>query len=199
MSFSKNNNDNSNGEDGTVLSDTVLNLESNVDGNISIKTSNKDVASASINNNQIKVGVANRVTIKKYAAKSSNTYITFTLTPSDSRNYKTTDIETKFLLKFFSEIRAAFSDMFRDITNLDRFIYMTGDELDTIKNFFGYFPPDMMFKHNDTFKRVFENLWSAAGNDIFQFAALFLEDPFLEYGLRLDLIDGGQGFLTGFF
>ena len=92
LSFSKNNNDNSNGEDGTVLSDTVLNLESNVDGNISIKTSNKDVASASINNNQIKVGVANRVTIKKYAAKSSNTYITFTLTPSDSRNYKTTDI-----------------------------------------------------------------------------------------------------------
>ena len=92
LRFSKNNNDNSNGEDGTVLSDTVLNLESNVDGNISIKTSNKDVASASINNNQIKVGVANRVTIKKYAAKSSNTYITFTLTPSDSRNYKTTDI-----------------------------------------------------------------------------------------------------------
>ena len=34
---------------------------------------------------------------------------------------------------------------------------------------------------------------------IFQFAALFLEDSFLEYGLRLDLIDGGQGFLTGFF
>ena len=34
---------------------------------------------------------------------------------------------------------------------------------------------------------------------IFQFAALFLKDPFLEYGLCLDLIDGGQGFLTGFF
>ena len=43
-----------------------------------------------------------------------------------------------------------------------------------LKNFFGYFPPDMMFKHNDTFKRVFENLWSAAGNDIFQFAALWI-------------------------
>ena len=34
---------------------------------------------------------------------------------------------------------------------------------------------------------------------IFQFAALFLEDPFLEYGFRLDLINGSQGFLTRLF
>ena len=93
LSFSKStSSDNSNGEGGTDLNDTILSLNSSVDGVISIKTSNKDVASASIDRNQIKVGVSNNITIKKYATKKSNTYITFSLVPNDVKNYEKASI-----------------------------------------------------------------------------------------------------------
>ncbi len=93
LSFSKStSSDNSNGEDETDLNDTILSLNSSVDGVISIKTSNKDVASASIDRNQIKVGVSNNITIKKYATKKSNTYITFSLVPNDVKNYEKASI-----------------------------------------------------------------------------------------------------------
>ena len=93
LSFSKStSSDNSNGEGGTDLNDTILSLNSSVDGVISIKTSNKDVASASIDHNQIKVGVSNNITIKKYATKKSNTYITFSLVPNDGKNYEKANI-----------------------------------------------------------------------------------------------------------
>ena len=77
------------GESGENLSDTEIALTSDVPGTIEIKSSNKAIATANFNSNtnEINENIEKKATIKKYATKSSVTYITFILTPSDSKNY----------------------------------------------------------------------------------------------------------------
>ena len=78
----------SNGENGTDLSNVTINLKSNVAGTVQIKSSNKTIASASFNSdNNIQKDILKEATIKKYATSKNTIYITFTLTPSESKNY----------------------------------------------------------------------------------------------------------------
>ena len=78
----------SNGEEGTDLSNATINLKSNVPGTVKIKSSNKAIASASFNtDNNIQKDISKETTIKKYATSKNTIYITFTLTPSESKNY----------------------------------------------------------------------------------------------------------------
>lgn len=77
-----------NGEEGTDLSNATINLQSNVSGTVQIKSSNKAIASASFNtDNNIQKDISKEATIKKYATSKNTIYITFTLTPSESKNY----------------------------------------------------------------------------------------------------------------
>ena len=79
------------GEDGTTLTDTKINLKSNTPGTLSIKTSDKSIATAIFDtDNTIESNTLKNITIKKYATKQNPTYITFTLTPQDTKNYAQT-------------------------------------------------------------------------------------------------------------
>ena len=92
------------GETGKSLIDTKISLSSNIPGTIQIKSSNKVIATAILDtDNKIVANTLKDVTIKKYATKSSTTYITFTLTPTDSKNYaETTTIYTIGKIKLIS-------------------------------------------------------------------------------------------------
>ena len=84
----------------------IIHLKSSIDGKISIKSSNKTIATASFNdgnnnisksneedsNNQNSTSTAKEVTISINSTKESLTYITFELTPNDNTNYKKTTL-----------------------------------------------------------------------------------------------------------
>ena len=86
----------SQGENGESLDDTKINLKSNVPGTIQVKSSDKSIATASFDtDDKIDANSPKSVTIKKHATKSPMTYITFTLTPTDAKNYaQTTTVYT---------------------------------------------------------------------------------------------------------
>ena len=86
----------SQGENGESLDDTKINLKSNVSGTIQVKSSDKSIATASFDtDDKIDANSLKSVTIKKHATKSPMTYITFTLTPADAKNYaQTTTVYT---------------------------------------------------------------------------------------------------------
>ncbi len=87
---------NSMGESGKNLDDTTITIRSNVEGTIALKTSNKDVASASISDSSEKISANTdkNITIQKFSSKKSATYITITLTPTDTNYNKTSVVYT---------------------------------------------------------------------------------------------------------
>ncbi len=87
---------NSMGESGKNLEDTTITIRSDVEGTIALKTSNKDVASASISdsNEKIFANTDKSITIQKFSSKKSATYITITLTPTDTNYNKTSVVYT---------------------------------------------------------------------------------------------------------
>ena len=78
------------GEDNGNTKDTKVKFNANTKGTLSLKTSNKDIASAVIldNNQNIETNIDKEVIIKKYSSKKVDTYITFTLKPTDTKNYQ---------------------------------------------------------------------------------------------------------------
>ena len=80
------------GEIGKNLDHTSISLTSNVGGSITLKTSNSNVASASISSKKISANSPGIITVKKYATKNNNTYITINFIPDDTKNYNTTNV-----------------------------------------------------------------------------------------------------------
>lgn len=87
---------NSMGESGKNLEDTTITIRSNVEGTIALKTSNKDVASARISDSSknILANTDKSITIQKFSSKKSATYITITLTPTNTNYNKTSVVYT---------------------------------------------------------------------------------------------------------
>lgn len=81
----------SKGGPGTIGTTTIKFKSNDVDGKISIKSSNKAYATATTMDNNVTKGIEKDITINILATKKTNTIITFTFTPTDS-NYKETSI-----------------------------------------------------------------------------------------------------------
>lgn len=71
-----------------------ITIQSNVKGTISFKTSNPNFLNASLESPNITAGENKNITINILATRNTNSYITFTLTPEDSKNY--TNISKEF-------------------------------------------------------------------------------------------------------
>lgn len=84
----------SNGTDGTYIGTQSIHLTSNINGTITIKSSNKDHATASINNNTILKNEEKEIKITTLASRNTTTYITITVTPTgtDANNYFSSSI-----------------------------------------------------------------------------------------------------------
>jgi len=81
----------------TKIGQTTTTLKSNIKGNISIKTSNPDYATATTNGvfeeiDEEPYKYSNLITINNLASRDANTYITITLSPEDTANYQATSV-----------------------------------------------------------------------------------------------------------
>ena len=81
-----------NGEEGTDLNDTKIQITTNTRGTISLKSSNKEIITAKLEGtNQIEKNTEKNMIIKKIATKKTTSYITITITPDEEnqKNYLT--------------------------------------------------------------------------------------------------------------
>lgn len=77
---------NSNGSDEEVIGTKEIELNSNVDGTISLKSSNKGYVTGKVDNNTVKGDVPKEIKVNILATRGTSSYLTITLFP-DSKNY----------------------------------------------------------------------------------------------------------------